>query len=107
MWREDGTAMSRPDPGKLMELLSDLDLEPFQTMAPEWNAARFSEIALPFCQSRRLFLTLNGFLGLGLESLKEGDRLCLLPGSDLPFILRPKQKDAETSKAEDGHRKAQ
>jgi hypothetical protein len=36
-----------------------------------------------------LFLTLNGFLGLGPDSLLEGDRLCILAGGDLPLLLRP------------------
>lgn len=39
------------------------------------------------CERRCLFLTLNRFLGLGCESIVEGDILCVLYDGDLPFVL--------------------
>lgn len=37
---------------------------------------------------RRLFTTKKGYLGLGPYSAEVGDRVCILPGSDMPFVLR-------------------
>ncbi len=52
------------------------------------DASRFSEMAQRVCQSRRLFLTTNGYLGLGPDILRAGDVVCVLGGGDTPFLLR-------------------
>ncbi|KAF3025787.1 hypothetical protein E8E14_014567 [Neopestalotiopsis sp. 37M] len=41
------------------------------------------------CSQRRLFMTSNGYLGLGPETLRKGDELHLVLGMDVPVILRP------------------
>ena len=33
---------------------------------------------------------MKGFMGLGLVSLDVGDVICLVPGSQIPIIIRPK-----------------
>ncbi|KAL7932806.1 hypothetical protein V8C35DRAFT_306825 [Trichoderma chlorosporum] len=37
---------------------------------------------------RRFFLTRTGYMGLGPDGLLEGDKVCVLAGGRLPFILR-------------------
>lgn len=37
---------------------------------------------------RRIFVTRKGYYGLGDESLKNGDKICVLFGGDSPFIIR-------------------
>lgn len=37
---------------------------------------------------RRLFRTGKGYLGLGPESLRERDHVCILPGACVPFLFR-------------------
>ncbi|KAF2138823.1 uncharacterized protein K452DRAFT_290470 [Aplosporella prunicola CBS 121167] len=38
--------------------------------------------------SRRLYTTVNGYLGLGPEALNTGDRIYLLKGARVPFVFR-------------------
>lgn len=40
-------------------------------------------------QTRRLFLTQKGYLGLGPRSLRPGDEIRLLAGGKTPFVMRP------------------
>ncbi|KIW96133.1 uncharacterized protein Z519_03200 [Cladophialophora bantiana CBS 173.52] len=52
------------------------------------EAPGFAEMALRVPRDRRLFLPLNGYMGLGPENVCEGDVVCIL-GGDMPFLLRP------------------
>lgn len=40
-------------------------------------------------QNRRLFITSKGYIGLGHQRAEKDDRLCILYGSPVPYILRP------------------
>ena len=42
-----------------------------------------------FCDRRYLFMTEEGYIGLGPRAAKAGDRVCVLLGSNSPFLLRP------------------
>lgn len=42
-----------------------------------------------FSHNRRVFLTENGYLGLGPKMMREGDEVCVLYGGFVPFVLRP------------------
>ena len=42
-----------------------------------------------FCNGRSLFTTEEGHIGLAPRAAKPGDRVCVLLGSDAPFLLRP------------------
>lgn len=53
------------------------------------DANRFAETAYAVCKRRRLFLTVNGFLGIGPDTVQEGDLVTVLSGGDVPFLLRP------------------
>jgi hypothetical protein len=57
------------------------------------DAERFEAMALRVCRSRRLFLTANGYVGLGSDAIREGDLVCILGGGDMPFILRQVKED--------------
>jgi hypothetical protein len=66
-----------------------------EQLATSRNVARFRETTIPICERRRMFLTLNGFLGIGPDCAQEGDIVAVLSGGDLPFILRPIRRDAD------------
>ena len=42
-----------------------------------------------FCNGRSLFTTDEGYIGLAPLAAKPGDHVCVLLGSDSPFLLRP------------------
>ena len=42
-----------------------------------------------FCNGRSLFTTKEGYIGLAPRAAKVGDRVCVLLGSDSPFLLHP------------------
>ena len=48
----------------------------------------FQAAAKGVIESRCLILTENNHLGLGPESAKEGDMVWILPGTNVPFVLR-------------------
>jgi hypothetical protein len=60
-------------------------------------------ISSHLCDKRYLFLTSNGFLGLGSETIREGDVLCVLGGGETPFILR-QVRSLDASHALENHR---
>ncbi|KAK0389291.1 hypothetical protein NLU13_2866 [Sarocladium strictum] len=39
-------------------------------------------------QNRRLFVTKDGVVGMGPSDMRSGDSLCILSGSQVPFVLR-------------------
>ncbi|PTB42994.1 hypothetical protein M441DRAFT_66759 [Trichoderma asperellum CBS 433.97] len=41
-----------------------------------------------FALGRRFFITKKGYFGLGPQKLKPGDRIAVLFGSGVPFVLR-------------------
>lgn len=40
------------------------------------------------CRRRSFFTTESGFMGIGMEAIREGDQVCVLFGGITPFILR-------------------
>ncbi|KAM0819469.1 putative Heterokaryon incompatibility protein-domain-containing protein [Seiridium cardinale] len=42
-------------------------------------------------RDRRIFHTKNGYLGIGLESTRIGDQVCVAFGCDIPVLLRPQE----------------
>ena len=55
----------------------------------EDDIARFDISLLQECRHRRLFITVQGYMGLAPPTAREGDLVCVLLGGDVPFILRP------------------
>jgi hypothetical protein len=68
-------AHKRIDEGHSTEIASDIE--------------RFIEAASNACNGRRLFFTYSGYLGLGPDAMRGGDRLVVLYGGEMPYILRP------------------
>ena len=64
------------------------DLEP-QPSSPESNRGLFviEQVIMACCYNRCFFVTENGCFGLGPARTNIRDRVCLLLGSDVPFIL--------------------
>ncbi|OIW23037.1 hypothetical protein CONLIGDRAFT_146567 [Coniochaeta ligniaria NRRL 30616] len=65
----------------------ELDIEE-ATMRIEGEAAAFKHAISPVLPSRRLFRTAKGYLGHGPASIEPGDRVYLLRGAKVPFVLR-------------------
>ena len=55
---------------------------------------RYRDNAAVACNQRKFFSTHKGFFGLGPGALKEGDRVAVLLGSDVPFVIREADPDA-------------
>ena len=55
---------------------------------------RYRDNAAVACNQRKFFTTHKGFFGLGPGALKEGDRVAVLLGSDVPFVIREADPDS-------------
>ena len=55
---------------------------------------RYRDNAAVVCNQRKFFFTHRGFFGLGPGALRKGDRLAVLLGSDVPFVIREAEPDA-------------
>ncbi|KAF2671842.1 hypothetical protein BT63DRAFT_452349 [Microthyrium microscopicum] len=56
----------------------------------------FGDRFVKFYDGRRIFVTKNGYLGAGIEDVKAGDVICLVRGSDVPYILRPSETSEDS-----------
>ncbi|OQU97633.1 hypothetical protein CLAIMM_03533 [Cladophialophora immunda] len=65
---------------------------------PEWIAGRelFGQVAGVAARGRRLFLTAAGHIGLGPGETRVGDSVCIVGGSSMPLILRPRNGEDST-----------
>jgi hypothetical protein len=77
------------------------------------NPVRFTSSAQSACASRRLFLTASGLLGIGPAAAKKGDKVTVLFGGAVPFVMRSIHArhddvgDVETHKMNEGRIKKQ
>ncbi|KAK0642159.1 heterokaryon incompatibility protein-domain-containing protein [Cercophora newfieldiana] len=55
----------------------------------DWEAARGLDPVLLGTSRQRLFLTKSGLLGMGPEETRPGDKVYILHGGNVPFVLRP------------------
>ena len=60
-----------------------------QSLAQQGNADRFLDAAATAGTGRARFITAQGMRGVGPAAVKVGDRVCVLYGADVPFVLRP------------------
>ncbi|KAL8723917.1 MAG: hypothetical protein Q9181_007083 [Wetmoreana brouardii] len=68
--------------------LSTVELTAINQSASAGDIDRYGQCAQVLSYNRRIYLTQNGFLGLGPRMMREGDEICVLFGGRLPFILR-------------------
>lgn len=59
------------------------------TKDEEMSVLFFQEQASMVCRHRRFFITGNGYYGLGPHNMQPQDKLAVLFGAHVPFILRP------------------
>ncbi|KAH8898042.1 HET-domain-containing protein [Thozetella sp. PMI_491] len=81
---------------RLFKRHPDLE-ERLRAHAKKGDPSRFLATSLSVCERRRLFLTFNGFLGLGPDTVQEGDILAVLAGCDVPVLLRPVSQETMPS----------
>ena len=51
-------------------------------------ALNFQVVCMDVCHLRRLFITADGYLGIGPQATRPGDVVCVLLGGSTPFVLR-------------------
>ena len=51
--------------------------------------------------NRKLFLTRNGYLGLGPNVMQIGDEVYVITGSEVPFVLRKTDRSSLDTQPED------
>ncbi|OAL47211.1 hypothetical protein IQ07DRAFT_634187 [Pyrenochaeta sp. DS3sAY3a] len=73
--------------------------EQLESLAIRGDAERFRATAVAICERRRLFMALNGYLGLGPDNVREGDVAVVLAGGDVPYLLRPIQSKATSNES--------
>lgn len=54
----------------------------------EADAESYLKALTTACSYRSFFITADGRLGIGPSNMRNGDRVCILPGSAVPLILR-------------------
>ena len=47
-----------------------------------------SKVVMEKVENRKLLVTDTGYIGFGLQRCSVSDKVCLLPGSDVPLVLR-------------------
>jgi hypothetical protein len=62
---------------------------PVDLAAFNGNWQRYARGVQYACRYRRIFRTQKGSLGLGPACTRIGDRICVLKGGEVPYILRP------------------
>lgn len=53
------------------------------------DSGRLNEALVRACMDRRFFITKNRYMGMGPETMKEGDIVAVLFSGKVPFVLRP------------------
>lgn len=59
------------------------------------RAVEFHAAMVEVCVGRRIFVTTQGYIGLGPADAREDDLICVLHGSPVPFLLRPSETGGE------------
>ncbi|KAH7072421.1 heterokaryon incompatibility protein-domain-containing protein [Paraphoma chrysanthemicola] len=57
--------------------------------------SQFERLARMICHARRIFQTRKGFFGCGPAFMQEGDRIVVLDGATVPYVLRPLNEDRQ------------
>ncbi|KAM7211320.1 Heterokaryon incompatibility protein (HET) domain containing protein [Rhypophila decipiens] len=57
---------------------------------------RFFQAIATAGRGRDLFFSRNGFMGMAVTGFKDGDRLCLPMGGDVPWLVRPSRSGTYT-----------
>lgn len=91
LWKSNPAGTAFPSPARVRETLDILDQ--FRVESPgrekiQENIERFNALVGLTLESRRMFVTKDGRLGMGPQSLKCGDEIWGLEGADVPFVLR-------------------
>jgi hypothetical protein len=60
----------------------------WEAMGKTADARRFYEAACHACSHRNIFVTGQGYIGIGPMNLRVGDRVCVLKGAEFPYVLR-------------------
>jgi hypothetical protein len=90
LWKSN-PASAFPSPARVRETLDILDQ--FKVDSPgrekiQENIERFNALVGLTLESRRLFVTKDGRLGMGPQSLECGDEIWGLEGANVPFVLK-------------------
>jgi hypothetical protein len=53
------------------------------------DSGRFHEAFVQTCMDRRFFVSRSGLMGIGPDTMKEGDLIVVLFGGKVPYVIRP------------------
>ena len=67
-------------------------LHPREGSTETWNWHLYATSFVYIAGLRRLFVTKNGYIGLGSKSVQAGDNVFVFPGGMVPLILRPSEQ---------------
>lgn len=82
---------ARTDP--TFSLLDLPDTAPFTEYAKIGDADQFAVLSGKACHERKFFFTGNSRMGLCPRNAKEGDKIVILYGGSVPYVLRPTERD--------------
>jgi hypothetical protein len=90
LWKSNPTS-AFPSPARIRKTMDTLDH--FKVDSPgrqevQENIERFNAAVGMKLESRRMFVTRNGRMGMGPQSLEEGDEIWVLDGANVPFVLK-------------------
>ncbi|KAI1363500.1 heterokaryon incompatibility protein-domain-containing protein [Xylaria arbuscula] len=76
----------------MTDLQPRMEMAILEEQAEGGNGARYAEAAGNASHGRCFFITKSGLFGLGPRIIEEEDSVVILLGSDVPFIIREKEK---------------
>ena len=92
---DDPMAEQRRLNKRYRKTISDAQFQQLSTslgsFAQKGNATRFLDAAGTVGRGRRRFTTESGYRGIGPGAMQPGDRICILHGANVPFVLRCKE----------------
>jgi hypothetical protein len=68
-----------------------------------WNTERYAKLVNETLRGRSLFITHDGFMGIGPDDMKEGDMVAVFFGGRTPFIIRATSQAKQWSLIGDRH----
>lgn len=88
-WTLEGSAFGQHNDNTVITPTIDLaELSSLRSTTPTRDASRFLDTAVAVVKDRKLFSTASGMRGVGPREMLPGDRVCVLYGANMPFVLR-------------------
>ena len=77
---------------KKYDWCTEADFEKLKAQSVDGDPTRYLRDIQNIAEGRMLFFTRKGYLGIAHQEIRKGDVCCVLPGANVPFILRGKER---------------